>query len=146
MTSSSREPSSPILTTDADVTTLWQTIISPLGWHTRRVYFVLVDPDGRPHPQVIEVDEMPETFGSEDAARFVEFLSMIVGDLDGQACSVALMFARPGSGGLTDEDRAMCRELYLAAQDTGLALELLHVATAAAITPAPMDEVLPRTA
>lgn len=146
MTSSSREPYSPILATDADVTTMWRTIINPLGWHTRRVYFMLVDPDGRPHSQLVEVDEMPEPFGAEDAARFVEFLSMLVGDLGGESCRAALMFARPGRGGLTDDDRAMCRELYVAAKDAGLGLELLHVATDTEIVPAPMDEVLPRTA
>lgn len=146
MTSSSREPYSPILATDADVTTMWRTLISPLGWHTRRVYFMLVDPDGRPHSQLVEVDEMPETFGAEDATRFVEFLSLLVGDLGGDSCSTALMFARPGGGGLTDDDRTMCRELYDAARAADVRLELLHVATDTAIIPAPMDEVLPRTA
>ena len=145
MNTSSREPYSPILTTEADVTTMWRTIINPLGWHTRRVYFMLVDPDGRPHPQLVEVDEMPETFDAEDAVRFVEFLSMLAGDIGGESCSVALMLARPGGGGLSDGDRAMCRELYAAAKDGGVRLELLHVATSSAITPAPMDEVLPRT-
>ncbi|RHW26083.1 hypothetical protein D0Z08_15665 [Nocardioides immobilis] len=146
MNSSSREPFSPVLATDADVTTMWRTIINPLGWHTWRVYFMLVDPDGHPHPQLVEVDEMPETFDSEDAVRFVEFLSMLADDLGGDSCSVALMFARPGDGGLSDGDRALCCELYAAAKDAGLRLELLHVATDTAITPAPMDEVLPRTA
>jgi hypothetical protein len=147
MTSSSREPYRPILTTDADVTTMWRTIISPLGWHTRRMYSMIVDPDGRPTGAIIEVDEMPTTFDAEDATRFVEFLALIVTDLGCvHACSAALMFARPGSGGLTDEDRAMCRELYAAAKAAEVRLELLHVGTDTAIIPAPMDEVLPRTA
>lgn len=149
MSPSSREPYAPILTTEADVTTMWRTIIDPLGWHTRRMYFLLVDPAGRPHPQLVEVDDMPETFDAEDAVRFVEFLSMIVGDVGdvgGESCSVAMMLARPGGGGLSDGDRDLCRELYAAAKDGGVRLELLHVATSSAITPAPMDEVLPRTA
>lgn len=145
MTNPSREPHSPVLATDADVTTMWRTLIDPLGWHTRRMYFMLVDPAGRPHPHVVEVDEMPATFDADDAVRFVEFLAMLVGDLGGDACSVALLFARPGSGGLSDDDRGTCRELYAAARDAGVRLELLHVATDTAIVPAPMDEVLPRT-
>jgi len=147
MNSSSREPYRPVLATDADVTTMWRTIISPLGWHTRRMYFTIVDPDGRPTGALIEVDEMPETFDAEDATRFVDFLALIVTDLGClHACSAALMFARPGGGGLTDDDRALCRELYTAAKLGDVRLELLHVATDTAITPAPMDEVLPRTA
>ncbi|KAA1426551.1 hypothetical protein [Nocardioides antri] len=145
MTKPSREPHFPVLTTDADVTTMWRTIIEPLGWHTRRMYFVLVDPDGRPHPNVVELDEMPTAFGADDAARFVELLAMLVSGLGGDACSVALMLARPGGGGLSEDDRGMCRELYAAARAADVRLELLHVATDTAIIPAPMDEILPRT-
>lgn len=145
MTSSSREPYCPVLATDADVTTMWRTIINPLGWHTRRLYLMFVDPSGRPHSHLIEVDDLPDTFDADDATRFVELLSMLVSDLGGGSCSAALMFARPGGGGLTDDDRSLCRELYLAARAADVRLELLHVATATAITPAPMDEVLPRT-
>jgi hypothetical protein len=147
MTNSSREPFRPTLASDADVTTLWRTIISPLGWHTRRLYIVFVDPDGRPNPQVVEVDEMPDGFDREAADVFVDFLGHIVRDVDDVAPgSAALMFARPGSASLTEDDRALCRELYAAAQRSGVRLELVHVGTDTAIVPAPMDEVLPRSA
>lgn len=147
MTNSSREPFAPTLTSDADVTTMWRTIISPLGWHTRRLYIVFVDPEGRPNPQIVEVDEMPEGFGREDAEVFVDFLGHIVRDVDHlDPGSAALMFARPGSALLTDDDRALCRELYAAAQRAAVRLELLHVGTDTEIVPAPMDEVLPRSA
>jgi hypothetical protein len=142
----SREPYRPFLTTDADVTTMWRTIINPLGWHTRRIYFLLVDPEGRPHPQVIEVDDLPATFGTEDATRFIGFLSHLVGGRDGEAGSAALLFARPGGGTLSEGDRTLCRELYAAARAADVRLELLHVGTDTALIPVPMDEVLPRTA
>lgn len=143
----SREPYRPTLTTDADVTTMWRTMINPLGWRTHRLYFVLVDGGGRPSPQLIEVDEIPHDFDADHATRFAEFLATILGDLmDGDYASVAVLFARPGAGGLTDADRARCRDMYVAAKAAGVGLELLHVATGTAITPAPMDEVLPRTA
>ncbi len=147
MTYSSREPYRPTLTTDADVTEMWRTIISPLGWHTRRLYFMLVDPWGRPNPQIVEIDEMPETFGAEDAAEFVDFLGHLLGNFGfDETGSAAMMFARPGSATITDGDRSLCRELYGAASRAGVRLELLHVGTDTAIVPAPMDEVLPRTA
>lgn len=147
MTNSSREPFSPILSTDADVTTMWRTIINPLGWHTRRLYIVFVAPEGRPNPQIIEVDEMPDGFSPEDADVFVDFLGHIVRDVDDvDAGSAALMFARPGSALLTEDDRSLCRELYAAAQRSGVRLELVHVGTDTEIVPAPMDEVLPRSA
>ena len=38
MNPSSRKPYRPILTTDADVTTMWRSVIDPLGWHDVRLY------------------------------------------------------------------------------------------------------------
>jgi hypothetical protein len=141
MTNVSREPFRPALTCDADVTAMWRTLIRPLGWHDRRLYLVFVDPAGRPAPQVVEVEEMPEVFAREDADAFVHFLGHLL-----ESGSAALLYARPGSASLTDEDRALCLSLYAAATDAGARLELIHVGTDTEIVPAPMDEVLARSA
>jgi hypothetical protein len=147
MTTSSREPYRPILTTDADVTTMWHTLINPLGWHLRRFYLMFVDAGGRPNPQIVEVDEIPEEFGREDADGIVGFLHHILEMFDlGDDGSVALMFARPGQARLTDDDRDLCLHLHAAARAQGLQLQLLHVGTDTAIIPVPMDELLPRSA
>lgn len=147
MTNSSREPYRPTLTNDADVTTMWRTIMQPLGWHNRRMYFMLVEPDGRPLPHITEVDALPDDFGRDDLDRFVEFMTPLAHELGfEESCSVAILLVRPGPALLTDADRELCRELYAAATTGGLRVELVHVGTDSAIVPAPMDEVLPRSA
>ena len=141
MTNISREPFRPTITCDADVTTMWRTLMQPLGWHINRLCIVVVDGDGRPNPQVVEVDEMPDAFTREDADAVLHLLGHLL-----ETGSAALMFARPGGATLTEADRSLCRELYAAATDAGIRLELIHIGTDTAIVPAPMDEVLPRSA
>jgi hypothetical protein len=141
MTNVSREPFRLTITCDADVTTMWRTLMQPLGWHTDRLCMIFVDGDGRPNPQVVEVDELPDPFGREDADAVIHLLGHLL-----ETGSAALMYARPGSSSLTEADRTLCRELYAAATDAGVRLELVHVGTDTAIVPAPMDEVLPRSA
>ena len=147
MTHSSREPYRPVLTTDSDVTTMWGTLINPLGWHLRRFYLMFVDEHGRPNPPLVEVDEIPASFDRADADHVAEFLRHV---LDGFGLardgSVALLACRPGAGHLQDHDRELCRHLYEAARAAGLRLQLLHVGTDTAIIPVPLDELLPRSA
>jgi hypothetical protein len=145
MTDTSREPYRPVLRTDADVTTMWRTLMKPLGWHNRRQYLVFVEADRRPAGVVVEVGEIPDTLTPDDIAVMVDFLADLP-DHGIPAASVAILVCRPGSATLTDDDRALCREIYGAAARTGVTLELLHVGTDTAIVPAPMDEVLPRSA
>ncbi|GAA3810076.1 hypothetical protein [Nocardioides panacisoli] len=141
MTNVSREPFRPAITCDADVTTMWRTLMQPLGWHTNRLHIILVEDDGRSLPHLVEVDEMPGALTREDAVAVLHLLGHLL-----ETGSAALMFARPGGATLTEADRSSCRELYAAATDAGVRLELIHVGTDTAIVPAPMDEVLPRSA
>ncbi len=142
----SREPYRPTLTTDADVTTMWCTLINPLGWHLRRFYLMFVDRHGRPNPYIVEIDEIPAPFGRVDADHFAGFLRHVLEDVGIEEGSVALLACRPGPERVTDDDRSLCRALYAAARDIGLGLRLLHLGTDTAILPMPIDEVLPRTA
>ncbi|UMG92665.1 hypothetical protein MF408_23480 [Nocardioides sp. TF02-7] len=100
MTDISRDdgPHRPVLRTDADVTTMWRTILQPLGWHTRRLYLLLVDPDRRPRPGVVEIDGIPATIAADEAAEVVRLLAQAAGDTDpsGASGSAAVLLARPG--------------------------------------------------
>lgn len=145
MNTSSREPYRPVLATDADVTTMWRTIISPLGWHDARVYVLLVDGDRRPTSVIVEIDEIPDRFTEEDAHALLRVYAHLLGD-HAPGGSVAVLACRPGPPHLTDDDRECCRHLYTAGRAADVPLELVHLGTDTAIVPVPMDEVLPRTA
>ena len=145
MTNSSREPYRPVLRTDADVTTMWQTLINPLGWHNARVSVILIDGERRPTPLVTEFEEIPDRFTGEDARALTAIFAHLIEEQESNG-SLAILVCRPGSAMLTDDDRACCRDIYAAGRDAGVPLEVLHVGTDTRIVPVPMDEVLPRTA
>jgi hypothetical protein len=145
MTNSSRESYSPTLATDADVTTMWQSIINPLGWHNARMYVVAIDRDRRLTPVVTEIDEVPARFTADNAGALMETYVQVLDEFV-PGGSLAILVCRPGCPQVTDDDRRWCRNLYDAGRDADIPLELLHLGTDTEIVPVPMDEVLPRTA
>lgn len=142
---SSRDPYRPTLTTDADVTSMWQTLFEEPGWRTTRIYIMVVDQEHRPTPIMTEVDETPHPLAPEDAVGLISSFARVLEEFEPSG-SLAVLMCRPGTDQLTEEDRSGCRHLYAAARQAGTPLELLHVGTDTAIVPAPMDAVLPRSA
>lgn len=130
-------PFRPMLRTQSDVQTMWRAIINPLGWHSRRLYAVVVDDDDRPRPLIHEIDGLPARMTHAEAT---EALCILLAD--GRGRRLAVLFCRPGAGAaLTAGDRAVCGLLYAAARRLGIALDVIHVATDTAIVPAPLDEM-----
>lgn len=129
------------LTSDADLTRIWRTIIDPLGWREHRLYLMFVDDRRNVLPQVVQIDDVPAGIDRVGAQQLADCLAHLVGAQG--VSSLAVLAVRPGRGGLDDTDRATCHHLYDAARQAGLRLELIHVGTATAITPAPMDDVVP---
>jgi len=131
-------PFRPVLRSQSDVHAMWRSIISPLGWHSRRLYAVVIDDHDRPLPTLHELDELPARLGRDDATGA---LSLLADDAPGHR--VALLYCRPGAGQtLNRNDRTAARLLYDAARRLRLPLEVIHVATDTAIVPAPLDEVV----
>jgi hypothetical protein len=134
-------PHTPELLTQADVTEMWRELIRPLGWRSPRVYAVVVGDDRRPVPVMNQLDDLPPALSAEEADRLVGFLGELVARVDMPA-SFALLYVRPGGGRPTADDFAVCRLLYEAAHQRGVALETVHVGTDDVVTPAPMDDVV----
>ncbi len=132
-------PFTPVLRSQLDVEQMWITLIKPLGWHCPRFYFIAVGADSRPLPVVNELDELPTPLSADDADRFVALLADVMGEVG--AARWALLFCRPGPGGLTEADRRACAKVYQAARSRGVPLEVIHVATDTLILPATMDDV-----
>src|SRR5262249_6151466 len=73
MTIFDKEPFAPILVSQSDVEQMWRTLMQPLGWRRRALWFCLVAPDDRPLPRICEVPDLPDEI-----------------DLDAQAAAAAL--------------------------------------------------------
>lgn len=141
MTVHSREPFAPILTCQSDVEAMWRALMRPLGWRRRALWFALVGADGRPLPQLCEIDELPEVIDPDGHAAAAELWRDLLADVvpDGR---VALLLVRPGGGGASAADGAIAEGTYAACRAVGVPLEVIHLATDDDIRPLPADEVI----
>lgn len=87
----------PDLITDVpDLLALWRALVGPGDHHGRSAYFVAHDADGRPHRQLVAVDELPLRPGSEDLEGFSRLTTEMLRARTELTC-VAVLLARPGT-------------------------------------------------
>lgn len=134
------EPFSPVLRTQADVEAAWRHLIRPLGWSSRRLWFMFVGDDDRPLRQLSQVDDLPARLDPKEAANAARAWRGICDELV-PGGRVALLLCRPGRGGPTPEDRNTATTLYDSCREAGLALEVIHLATDEEFFPLPYDLV-----
>lgn len=145
MTTHDPEPFAPTLQSQSDVEQMWRTIMRPLGWRRRALWFALVGPDDRPVPQLCEVEDLPEIVDAAGHAAAARLWRDLLADLM-PGGRVAALLARPGCGGPGRCDRLFADGMYAACREAGVPLEVLHLATDDDIWPLPADEVLGRSA
>jgi hypothetical protein len=125
----------------------WRALMGELGFSRRLLWLGFVTSDGRMAPQLHQVEELPR----DPIPLLVDNLLGIcrevldgVGDSDG---SVAFLLSRPGSGQMTETDRAWARALASAAGQSGVRLQPIHLATDEVLRVFAADDlILPRSA
>ena len=128
----------PTVTSQADLEEVWRTLMQPLGFARRSLWFMAVGPDGTVIPQLNQIEDCEQLPLPE---QLLGALSTIHGVLDDlvPGARIAFLRSRPGGQGVDAEDRAWARELYGAARAVGAPLEVVHLATDADIWPLPAD-------
>lgn len=138
-------PYRPLLRSQADVQEMWSTLMRPLGWRRPALWFALVDEDDRPLPVLNEVDELPPDLDEEMVAHLAVVLRAVLDEF-APTGRVALLYCRPGRGGLRPEDHRIAAALYAGCRAGGVPLEVVHLATDDLVRPLPLDEVGIRSA
>jgi hypothetical protein len=139
------EPFAPRLQSQTDVELMWRTLMTPLGWRSRGLWFVMVSPDDRPVPQVCEIADLPDEIGPDGHATAADLWRHLLADVI-PGGRIALLLTRPGGGGPSPADRAIAEGTYTACRAAGVPLEVMHLATGEEIFALPADEVLSRHA
>lgn len=123
-------------------------LMEPLGFSAPSLWLMLIEPDDRPLPQLIEVAELPEQLDAVDAESFGRFLRTVLTDLPGvlPGTRVAMLLVRPGGGTPAATDRARARVLYDGCRSHEVPVDVIHAATDTDLAPLPMDAVDSRTA
>ena len=129
--------SQPIIRTQSDLHRAWVRLVQPLVFGRRSLWLLFIGADHRPMAQVTEVADLPSRPGDADRASLLRFLSHV----GGGGLRLGVLVARPGSGLPDADDRAWADAVYAACREAELPCETVHVATATAITPLPMDDL-----
>jgi hypothetical protein len=99
----------PVVTDEASLYELWQTLMGPGGFARRSIWMVFFEPGGRTIPSIQAIDEIPIL----PVPQFVENLEGIVAQLmdDDGVGSAAFLLSRPGSVSMSSGDRIWARAL-----------------------------------
>ena len=134
-------PDDIVIRSQTDLEAAWRALLRPLGFTSHSTWIMLVGPDGRPLPQLVEVEGTAEPPDEGMVASLGDFLGELVSSLVPGA-SVAFLRSRPGAGGVTADDRAWARALLASARHAGLPTEVVHRACDVDVLLVPPDETM----
>jgi hypothetical protein len=123
----------------ADLERTWRILMEPLGFSGHSLWLMFIDADDHPLPQITEIAEMPERIDAAGLAGFSDFLEHLRREY--AVDRVAALLTRPGAGGLTAADRESARHVHDACRRSGMATEVVHVATDTVLAPVPLDDL-----
>lgn len=126
---------SPIITTQSDLHEAWVRLMQPLGFAGRSLWLMFISSDGDPVPQLTEITALPE----RPTVRDVESMGRFLSHFDGSDIRLGALLTRPGTGVPDPDDHAWASAVYDACRDAHVSCDVVHVATATAITPVPLD-------
>lgn len=134
-------PQEILIRNQADLERTWRRLMEPLGFGSQCLWLMLIGPDDRPVPRLVQVDDCDEPPTQDAVAGLARFLREIRDELQADA-RCAFLRTRPGAAGLTADDRAWARALYAAGRLADVPVEVVHRACDVDLVPLPMDEVL----
>jgi hypothetical protein len=130
----------PVIQTQADLQTVWRTLMGPLGFGGHSIWLMFIGADDRPVPQLTQIEDAEEPPDTQALDGLAEVLRSVVDDLV-PGGRVACLRSRPGRSAVTAEDRAWASGLYDACRRAGLPAEVVHLATDEELLPLPLDEL-----
>ena len=110
------------------------------GFARRGLWLAWFDADGRQLPLVVPVDDLPDQPDRQLVTNTAWIAARVAADTAGDGANVAMAVSRPGSPAVNDGDRAWATGLRAAADDQGLQMWDLHLATPGHVRPLPLDE------
>ena len=115
------------LTTQADLHRYWRALMAPLGFGSRRLWILFLDPDDRPTPLLLQIDDVPEHC---DEPMLEGLVGVCRATREEQELGrVAVLLSRPGGASLTGSDRHWGRSVLAAAERGGVPFAPVHLAT-----------------
>lgn len=134
------EPYTPLIADQMDLEDFWHELMGPLGFSSPSLWLVVLGPDERPLPHVVEIAEAHDLPTDVQRSGFVEVLEHITETLP-SGISVAFLRTRPGTDAIGITDRRWAAMLYAAARSAGVACATVHSANDVHLVPVPWDDL-----
>lgn len=115
--------------------------MGPFGYDHHAVWWMFIEPDGRPIPHLAEISDTDEPPTDDDREPFAHFLAHLVDDLEMPGVRLAFLVTRPGPDVLLADDRAWAEALYDVTRRAAVGCETVHLGTDAGVLPIPVDEL-----
>lgn len=120
-------PTDPIRTA-SDLHEHWRSVMKPLGFSRRYLYFAFIDRERHMVPQLHEISDFPSGPEPWEIDQLMSIFQHFT-SVDDPEFTVALLIARPGSTSMDRTDRVLARMLLSAGERAGVPLEPIHLAT-----------------
>jgi len=126
----------PIISNQSDLERAWRHLMGPTGYHRHSVWWMLIEPDGRPIPHLAELEDASEVPDDDERAAFASFLTHFTEE---PGLRIAFLVSRPGRDQPRQSDQAWASALYDVARRAGMPCEVVHLANDAGVFPLPWD-------
>lgn len=130
----------PPIRTSHDLFQYWRALMGPLGFAKPRLWLTFITSGDVAVPQLTQVDALPRF---PDQLLLINLMTISRSLLDGDpGSSLAVLLSRPGRVDLTASDRAWARGLTSAADDAGVRMRPVHLATDEAVRVFAPDDLI----
>ncbi|MEI2808960.1 MAG: hypothetical protein V9F00_01730 [Nocardioides sp.] len=134
------EPNRPIIASDEDLLDFWRSLIQPGLVEAPALWMLLIEPEGHPMRQLMEIAEPPGFPEQPDIRTLAQLLRVIGNVPELPGLRVAPLVIRPGKAEpLTSTDLAWADAYHRAALRAGVPCETVHLATDDGILPLPLE-------
>lgn len=135
----------PTIRTQQDLEGAWRYLMHPLGFAGQSLWFMLIDADDQPVPQVTQIEEADRPPPPDELAGLADVIKGLRDDLV-PGGRVAFLRSRPCEPALSRQDRAYAAALYEVGRLSDVPVEVVHLACDTDVVPLPMDDALPDSA
>ncbi len=140
MTEPSKLPFRPVIRTQADLERAWRHLMEPLGFGGNSVWLMMIGADGRPLPQLTQIEDADEPPSPEQAAGFAAMLRTLLDDV-APGGRWAFLRSRPGRSDVRADDRAWAQTLLGACHAADVPVDVMHLATDDDLRPLVADDL-----
>ena len=119
-----RPEDQPPVRNQSDLHRLWRALMGPLGFGSRSLWLLVLEPDGHPTPIILQVTDMPPAPAPDDGENLAKFCEAVLDQLG--EVQIVFLLTRPGRAGITEGERRWAEVLHDVVRRVGMPAWPVH--------------------